>query len=99
MDSLDYVPAARAMYAAISEDPSSQKFSKWKKKKSMFVPDPVLGSDRNDLIILSTAANIAQRYEVELWTHDMDFTMFGSEILDRFGVKVVDSHRLGKDLY
>ena len=43
MDSLDYVPAARAMYAAISEDPNSQKFSKWKKKKGMFVPDPVLG--------------------------------------------------------
>ena len=99
MDSLDYVPAARTMYAVINEDPNSQKFSKWKKKKGMFVPDPVLGSDRNDLIILSTAADIAQQYEVDLWTHDMDFAMFGSEILDRFGVKIVDSHRLGKDPY
>lgn len=46
MDSLDHVPAVRAMYAAVSEDPSSQKFSKWEKKKCVFVSDPALGSDR-----------------------------------------------------
>lgn len=43
---------------------------------------------------MSTAANIAQEYEVELWTHDVDFTMFGDEILNGFGVKVIDSYRL-----
>ena len=92
---LDHVSAVRDMYFAISSDPGSQKFSMWKKKKGMFVADPSLGSDPNDLVILSTAAWYAQNHVVELWTHDMDFTMFVDEIWNTLGVKVVDSHRLG----
>ena len=94
-DSLDYVSAARAMYDSISADPGNRKLAKWKKKKGVFVADPVLGSDANDLTILSTAAHYARQYAVELWTHDMDFTVFSDEIWRAFGVKVVDSHRLG----
>ena len=94
LDSLDYVPAAREMYNLIRSDPNNQKHTSWKKKKSMFVVDPVLGSDENDLRILSTAADYAQRHTVELWTHDMDFTMFDDEIKNAFGLDVVDSHRL-----
>ena len=92
---LDHVSAVRDMYFAISSDPGSQKFSMRKKKKGMFVADPSLGSDPNDLVILSTAAWYAQNHVVELWTHDMDFTMFVDEIWNTLGVKVVDSHRLG----
>ena len=66
LDCLDYVPAAREMYNLIGSDPNNQKNSSWKKKKGMFVVDPVLGSDENDLLILSTAADYAQRHTVEL---------------------------------
>lgn len=90
----DFIPAAQAMYASISNDPNNQKFAKWRKKKSMRVVDPVLGSDLNDLLILSTAASDAQQHVVELWTGDTDFTMFGAEILRTLGVQVVDTHRL-----
>ena len=94
-DKIEYVPAAREMYAAISGDPYNQKFSKWRKKKSVFVDAPMLGSDTNDLRILSTAAYYARYHKVEFWTHDMDFTMFADEIDSKFGLKVVDSYRLG----
>lgn len=55
----------------------------------------MLGSDANDLKVLSTAAYYAQFYVVELWTHDMDFTMFADEIPMALGVKIVDTYRLG----
>ena len=93
LDSLDYVPTAREMYNLIRSDPNNQKHTSWK-KKSMFVVDPVLGSDENNLRILYTAADYAQRHTVELWTHDMDFIMFVDEIKGAFGLDVVDSHRL-----
>lgn len=93
-DSSDYVSAAREMYNLISSDPGNQKHYAWRKKKGMFVVDPVLGSDKNDLVILSTAADYAQRYTVELWTHDRDFTMFADEIQEVFDVKVVDTYSL-----
>lgn len=63
-------------------------------EKSMFVIDPVLGSDPNDIKILSTAAHYAQQHEAELWTRDMDFTMFADGILSTLGVRVVDTYRL-----
>ena len=94
-DHVEYVSAAREMYAAIRSDPDGQKHSEWKRKKGAFVDDPVLGSDANDLQILSTAAYYARRHPVELWTHDMDFTMFADEIWDAFALKVVDTYRLG----
>ena len=95
-DNLDHVPTARKMYASMSKDPRNRKFSMWKIRKGMFREDPVLGSDTNDLIILSTAASSAQQHTVELWTHDMDFTIFANEIWKTFGVKVVDTYRLGR---
>ena len=93
-DDFAHVSAARKMYATISGDPANQKSSKWKRKKGAFIVDPVLGSDENDLIILSTAARHARHHAVELWTHDMDFTMFAGEIRETFGVTVVDTYRL-----
>ena len=95
-DNLDHVPTARKMYASMSKDPHNQKFSMWKIRKGMFREGPVLGSDTNDLIILSTAASSAQQRTVELWTHDMDFTIFADEIWKTLGVQVVDTYRLGK---
>ena len=62
----------------------------------MLVVDPVLGSDINDLKTLSTAAHYARQCRVELWTRDMDFTMFAAEIYATFGVRVVDAYRLGR---
>ena len=86
------------MYSAISSCPYTQKYARWKKKKGAFAADPVLGSDLNDLKILSTAAHYAQAHPTELWTHDMDFTMFADEIGNAFGLKVVDTYRLGRRL-
>lgn len=93
-DYLEHVSTAQKMYAAISGDPQNQKFFRWKRKKGRFVANPVLGSDAGDFAILSTAAQHAQNHAVELWTHDMDFTMFGDEIMRSFNVKVVDTYRL-----
>lgn len=93
-DYLGYISAAQEMYVAINSDANNQKHSRWKKKKGRFIADPVLGSDTNDLIILSTAARRAQHYVVELWTHDIDFTMFADEIKQTFGVRVIDTYRL-----
>ena len=95
-DELEHVPAVRKMYALIKSDPANRKFSEWKKKKGKFVNDPQLGSDVHDLTILSTAIHYALLYAAEFWTHDMDFTMFADEILRTFGLKVVDSYRLGE---
>lgn len=94
-DELEHVSTARKMYASISNDPENPKLVTWKKKKGRLVEDPVLGSDINDLKILSTAAHYAQMYTVELWTHDMDFTIFADKIRRTFGLKVVDTYRLG----
>ena len=94
-DELAHVHAAQEMYGAISSDPDNRRHAKWKEKKGMFVVDPVLGSDINDLKILSTAAHYARQCRVELWTRDMDFTMFAAEIYATFGVRIVDAYRLG----
>ena len=80
-DKLGHVATAREMYASISLNPGSQKLAEWKRKKRAAARGLVLGSDANDLKVLSTAAYYAQFYVVELWTHDMDFTMFADEIL------------------
>ena len=95
-DKLDHVSAAQSMYAAINADPLNKKLVKWKGKKSMFVVDPVLGSDINDLKILSTTAYFAEQRATEFWTRDMDFTMFADEIYLALGVKVIDTSRLMK---
>ena len=93
-DEIEHVPAAKKMYASIMSDPNNQKLIKWKKKKGVFKNNPILGSDINDLKILSTAAHYARLYVVEFWTHDMDFTIFADEILVEFGLVVVDTYRL-----
>lgn len=94
-DNTDHVPAAREMYTAIRGDQGNPKLREWKRRKGVFVDDLVLGSYVNDLKILSTAAHYVQQHVVELWTHNMDFTMFSDEIKKTFGLKVVDSYRLG----
>lgn len=98
-DKLEHVAAAREMYASIRCDSSNQKFANWrKKKKDGTQVRPVLGSDINDLKILSTAAYYVKKHPVEFWTHDMDFTIFVDEIATMFGLKVVDTYRLAKRL-
>lgn len=94
-DELAHVHAAQEMYGAVISDPGNRRHAKWKGKKGMSVADPVPGSDINDLKILSTAAHCARRYAVELWTRDMDFTMFAAEIYATFGARAVDAYRLG----
>lgn len=93
-DRMDYVGAAQSMYAAINADSTNKKLAKWKRKKAAYVVDPVLGSDINDLKILSTTAYFARRNRMEFWTRDMDFTMFADEIHKALGVTVVDTRRL-----
>ena len=87
------VGEARDMYKAIRNNPRSQKFAEWYSRKSRHVARPSLGTD-NDLVILSTAAQNAKRLHVELWTRDIDFTMFAGEIAAKFNVEVVDASRL-----
>ena len=94
-DEHDHVPDAKKMYARINSDPNNQKFDEWKRKKGAIVEDPDLGDDTNDLTILSTAVHYLQLHPTELWTHDMDFTMFVDEIYETFGLRVVDTYRLG----
>lgn len=94
-DNIDNVPSARKMYAEINADSSDPRLAEWTKKKGEALTDPVLGSDVNDLTILSTTAYYVQFCEVEFWTHDMDFTMFADEIRRTFDVRVVDTYRLG----
>ena len=94
-DKIEHIFAIRKMYGVISGDPTNPKFVLWMSKKSEYVYDPVLGADTNDLKILSTAVHYVQLYPVEFWTHDMDFTMFADEIYEAFGLRVVDTYRLG----
>lgn len=93
-DKVEHVPAVKKMYAVIKTKPNNLKFNKWKRKKRRHKNNPELGSDTNDLIILSTAVHYLQIYAVEFWTSDTDFTMFAHEIHETFGLKVVDTHRL-----
>lgn len=94
-DELEHVPVAQEMYSAISADPSNSRHAHWKEKKGTFMVDPVLGSDINDIKILSTTAHYARWHPTEFWTRDMDFTMFAAEIYRTFGVRVVNAYRLG----
>lgn len=92
-DSLALVNDANEMYKAARGNPKSQKFTEWYSRKSRHAVRPSLGMD-NDLVILSTAAQNAKRVHVELWTRDIDFTMFAGEIAAKFNVEVVDASRL-----
>lgn len=95
-DKIEYVPAIKQMYAAIKTKPSSSKFKKWKRRKRRHKNNPELGSDINDLVILSTTVHYLQIHKVEFWTRDMDFAIFANEIHETFGLKVVDTRRLGE---
>ena len=97
-DELEHVSAIRSMYGVITGNPTGPKFILWMNKKSEYIHDPVLGTDTNDLKILSTAIYYVQLYPVEFWTHEMDFTMFADEIYETFGLRVVDTCRLGQFL-
>ena len=83
------------MYAEINGDPSNQKLVKWKYRKGMYVTNPVLGSDMNDIKILSTAVHHALDCGAVFLTHDMDFVIFADEIHKTFGLRVVDTRSLG----
>lgn len=89
------VDEVRKMYDVISRDPRSQNLARWRSLKSRHVARPSLGLG-NDAIILSTAAQHAKRRQAELWTRDIDFTMFADEIGAAFNVEVVDTSRLGE---
>ena len=78
-DSLALVGEVREMYRAIRSDPKSRKLAEWRSRKGRHAVRPSLGSG-NDLTILSTAAQHAGRRRTELWTRDIDFTMFVDEI-------------------
>lgn len=95
LDNTKYVSHAQKMYPSINADSTSSKLAKWKNKKGMHVANPVLGSDMNDLKILSTAVHHAKYRRVVFLTHDMDFVIFADEIYKTFGLKVIDTRRLG----
>lgn len=95
-DNIQYVPQVQKMYARINADPTNQELVKWKYRKGRHVNNPVLGSDMNDIKILSTAVHHAQDCGAVFLTHDMDFTMFADDIHKTFGLRILDTHRLGR---
>ena len=94
-DNTKYVALAQKMYARINADSTNQKLVKWKNRKGKHVANPVLGSDINDLKILSTAVHHAKHRRMMFLTHDMDFIIFADEIYRTFGLRVIDTHNLG----
>ena len=92
-DDLALVGEVLKMYDAVRSNPKSQKMAEWYSLKSRHVARPILGSG-GDLTVLSTSAQRARRQHVELWTRDIDFTMFAGEIAAKFNVEVVDAYRL-----
>ena len=95
-DNTQHLSQVQKMYAGINADPTNPKLAKWKYRKGRHVTNPVLGSDTNDLKILSTAVHYALDCGAVFLTHDMDFTMFADEIHKIFGLRVVDTHHLGR---
>ncbi|MDE1832252.1 MAG: hypothetical protein KGI02_07775 [Thaumarchaeota archaeon] len=45
----------------------------------------------NDLVILGTAARLAEKYDVEILTFDHDFIVFSDEIKKVFNVDIVNA--------
>lgn len=81
------------MYGAIWNDAAKDsKKSRWAAIKRKNVSDGP--PDGSDLVILATAAKLAQADNVELLTFDHDFIAFSEEINQTFNVMVLDGWQL-----
>ena len=68
-----------------------------KKRRGKDASIPAPDKDKGDFMILSTAADWAERgYEVTLLTFDQDFVAFAIAIREKLGVDIVDCGRLGR---
>lgn len=92
-DDLSLLSRVYDMYRCIwSNSSKDEKKRIWASKKRKLVSDgpPMDG----DLFILSTAAKLAETYDVELLTLDHDFIIFKDEIKTEFNILVVDAGAL-----
>ncbi len=86
----ELIPDACMFYINIWKDASKDyKKKTWESiKKRHLKDDPPTG---NDLVILATAAKLAERYDVEILTFDHDFIVFSDEIKKVFNVNIVNA--------
>jgi predicted nucleic acid-binding protein len=86
----ELIPDVCMFYIDIWKDPAKDsKKRTWESiKKRQLKDGPPTG---NDLVILATAAKLAELYEVELLTFDHDFIVFSDEIKKVFNVTVVNA--------
>lgn len=86
----ELIPDACLFYINIWKDTSKDSKKKtWESiKKRQLKDGPPTG---NDLVILATAAKLAERYEVEILTFDHDFIVFSDEIKKVFNVNIVNA--------
>lgn len=87
---ITFLPNVSKMYSDIWNNPQKRtKIQTWATMKHVNITDGPPGG--NDLLILSTAANLAKDKQVELLTFDHDFVVFGDEIKETFGVTVINA--------
>ncbi|HET7337093.1 MAG TPA: hypothetical protein VFJ23_04295 [Candidatus Nitrosotalea sp.] len=86
----ELIPDACMFYIDIWKDTSKDSKKKtWESIKKRHLKDgPPTG---NDLVILATAAKLAERYDVEILTFDHDFIVFSDEIKKVFNVDIVNA--------
>lgn len=86
----ELIPDACMFYIDIWKDTSKDSKKKtWESIKKRHLKDgPPTG---NDLIILATAAKLAERHDVEILTFDHDFIVFSDEIKKVFNVNIVNA--------
>ncbi|MDE1844291.1 MAG: hypothetical protein KGI10_03065 [Thaumarchaeota archaeon] len=86
----ELIPDVCMFYIDIWKDPSKDtKMKTWESIKKKQIRDgPPTG---NDLVILATAAKLAEQYDVEILTFDHDFIVFSDEIKKVFNVSIVNA--------
>ena len=86
----ELIPDACMFYIDIWKDTSKDSKKKtWESiKKRQLKNGPPTG---NDLVILATAARLAEQYDVEILTFDHDFIVFSDEIKKVFNVDIVNA--------
>lgn len=92
-DDIALMGDVKTMYDDIWNDPSkASKRNDWASHKGVNVSaGPPTGFD---LLLLSTAAKLAKKYNVQLLTYDHDFIDFEDEIDDKFDVNVINGYHI-----
>lgn len=92
-DDIGLLGDVKNMYDMIWNDPTKTvKLNNWAKHKKMTVNDgPPTGFD---LLLLSTAAGLTKKHNVELLTYDHDIIDFAEEIECQFHVRIINGYNI-----